>query len=193
MTNRERMELRRVFIAGTIQGANADLRIDDQGYREQIAALVRARFPEAECFDPSTGVTRQLADPTTMSVIGKLIGDVPPVLDLGSLPAELAALRATFNEMTREAADCDLCIAFLPGRTLSMGTAMEMQAAFSAGVPVVAVTSLVDNLAVMSVSSWVARDLDALAGLLDGLREMSVPLPERGHGAESALAGDAAR
>ncbi|MFF6781347.1 hypothetical protein [Streptomyces sp. NPDC012510] len=169
MTNREHMDPRRVFIAGTIQGANADLRIDDQGYREQIAALVRSRLPGAECFDPSVEVTRQLADPTTLSVIGKLIGDAPRVLDLGSLPAELAALRGTFNEMTREAAKCDLCIAFLPGRTLSMGTAMEMQAAFTAGVPIVAVTSLVDNLAVMSVSSWVVRDLDALAELLDTL------------------------
>lgn len=163
------MELRRVFIAGTIQGSNADLRIDDQGYREQIAELVRSRFPGAECFDPSADVTRRLADPATQAVIGKLLGDVPRVLDLASLPAELAALRATFNEMTREVAACDLCVAFLPGRTLSMGTAMEMQAAFSAGVPVVAVTSLVDNLAVMSVSSWVVRDLDALADLLDEL------------------------
>jgi hypothetical protein len=161
------MDLRRVFIAGTIQGANSDLRIDDQSYREQIAALVRSRFPAAECFDPSAEVTRRLADPTTLSVIGKLVGDAPPVLDLGSLPAELAALRTTFNEMTQEAAKCDLCIAFLPGRTLSMGTAMEMQAAFAAGVPIATVTSLVDNLAVMSVSSWVVRDLPALTELLD--------------------------
>lgn len=170
MTNRVQMDLRRVFIAGTIQGGNADLRIDDQAYREQIAALVRSRFPDAECFDPSVDVARQLADPTTQAVIGKVVGDPPPVLDLGALPAELAALREKFNEMTREAATCDLCIAYLPGRTLSMGTAMEMQAAFSAGVPIAAVTSLVDNLAVMSVSSWVARDLDALAELLDALR-----------------------
>jgi hypothetical protein len=162
------MDLRRVFIAGTIQGSNSDLRIDDQGYREQIATLVRSRFPEAECFDPSLEVTRQLADPTTLSVIGKLIGDAPRVLDLGSLPPELTALREKFNEMTREAAKCDLCIAFLPGRTLSMGTAMEMQSAFSAGVPIATVTSLVDNLAVMSVSSWVVHDLEALAELLDG-------------------------
>jgi hypothetical protein len=72
--------------------------------------------------------------------------------------------------MTREVAKCDLCVAFLPGRTLSMGTAMEMQAAFSAGVPVVSVTSLVDNLAVMAVSSWVVRDLDALAEFMKELR-----------------------
>jgi hypothetical protein len=161
------MELQRVFIAGTIQGANSDLRIDDQGYREQIATLIRSRFPEAECFDPSLEVTRQLADPATLAVIGTLIGDTPHVLALGALPPELTALREKFNEMTAQAAKCDLCIAFLPGRTLSMGTAMEMQAAFSAGVPVVAVTSLVDNLAVMSVSSWVVRDLEALAELLD--------------------------
>jgi hypothetical protein len=50
-----------------------------------------------------------------------------------------------------------------------MGTAMEMQAAFSAGVPIATVTSLIDNLAVMSVSSWVVRDLAGLAELLDGL------------------------
>ncbi|MFI0723214.1 hypothetical protein ACH4UA_30375 [Streptomyces sp. NPDC020939] len=169
MTNSHAIDLRRVFVAGTIQGSNADLRTDDQAYRGQIAALVAARFPAAECFDPSTEVTRRLADPETLALIGKLMGDPPPVLDLGSLPAELAALRATFNEMTREAAACDLCVAYLPGRTLSMGTAMEMQAAFAAGVPIATVTSLVDNLAVMSVSTWVVRDLDALAGLLDGL------------------------
>ncbi|WP_143172595.1 hypothetical protein [Actinacidiphila paucisporea] len=170
MTNRAHMNLQRVFIAGTIQGSNADLRTDDQGYREQIATAVRSRFPEAECFDPSADVTRRLADPATLSVISTLIGSAPRILHLASLPAELAALRDTFNEMTQEAAKCDLCVAFLPDRTLSMGTAMEMQAAHAAGVPIVTVTSLVDNLAVMSVSSWVVRDLDALAELLDDLR-----------------------
>ncbi|MFI0897346.1 hypothetical protein [Streptomyces sp. NPDC020983] len=168
MTNPQLTNLRRVFVAGTIQGSNEGLRIDDQSYREQISALVRARFPAAECFDPSSEVTRRLADPETLALVGTLMGDPPPVLDLGSLPPELGALRATFNAMTAEAATCDLCVAYLPGRTLSMGTAMEMQAAFAAGVPIAAVTSLVDNLAVMSVSTWVVRDLDALAVLLDG-------------------------
>jgi hypothetical protein len=81
------MDLRRVFIAGTIQGANDKLRIDDQGYREEIATLVRSHFPEADCFDPSLEVTRRLADPATLSAIGRLIDDVPRVLDVGSLPA----------------------------------------------------------------------------------------------------------
>lgn len=169
MTNRQHIDLRRVFVAGTIQGSNEGLRTDDQAYREQIAALVGARFPAAECFDPSAEVTRRLADPETLALVGTLMGDPPPVLDLATLPPGLAGLRATFNAMTAEAARCDLCVAYLPGRTLSMGTAMEMQAAFSAGVPIATVTSLVDNLAVMSVSSWVVRDLDALAGLLDDL------------------------
>ncbi|MFI0938754.1 hypothetical protein [Streptomyces sp. NPDC021020] len=167
MTNPQFSYLRRVFVAGTIQGSNEGLRTDDQSYREQIAALVRSRFPLAECFDPSTEVTRRLADPETLALIGKLMSDPPPVLDLGSLPPELASLRNTFNTMTAEAATCDLCVAYLPGRTLSMGTAMEMQAAFTAGVPIATVTSLVDNLAVMSVSSWVVRDLPALATLFD--------------------------
>ena len=105
MTNRVPMDLRRVFIAGTIQGSNADLRIDDQGYREQIAALVRARFPEADLtssggwlsVDGRAGlVVRGGAHP--LSVYGDLViladGPAAPLLVEGLPDGSPAAVRA---------------------------------------------------------------------------------------------------
>ena len=64
--------------------------------------------------------------------------------------------------MTQEASRSDLCIAYIPGRTPSMGTAMEMYAAHLGGVPVVAVTEMLENLAIISTANWVLRDLHQL-------------------------------
>lgn len=163
------MRVDRVFIAGTIQGSHRGTDIEDQSYRVTIPALVNRFFPGAECFDPSAAVRNALADAKVAALVEALRRDVPPVLETASLPPELTGLRETFHAMTREVARCDLCIAYLPGHTPSMGTAMEMYAAHLSGVPVVTVTDMVTNLAVASVSTWILRDLAALEEWLSRL------------------------
>lgn len=156
------MRFDRIFIAGTIQGSNRGTDIEDQSYRITIPAMVARFFPGAECFDPSADVAEKLANASVAAQIRSLLSDTPPALETASLPAQLTELRTTFHEMTREVAKCDLCIAYLPGHTPSMGTAMEMYAAYLSDVPIVTVTDMVANLAVVSVSTWILRDLEVL-------------------------------
>jgi hypothetical protein len=165
--------VRRVFVAGTIQGASNGLAVEDQSYRQVIPTIVSSVFPEAECFDPSAPVLQQLATRETATAVRSFIEAGPVVVRTSDLGAEAQQLRRTFIDMAEEVASCDLCIAYLPGSTPSMGTAMEMYAARSAGVPIVAVTRMTGNLAVVAVSTIIAPDLDSLRDALlivrDGL------------------------
>lgn len=163
--------VRRVFVAGTMQGASNGLAIEDQSYRQVIPAIVSSVFPDAECFDPSLPVVQQLAEHETAAAVRSVIEAGPVVLRTGDFAAEGQRLRRTFLDMTEEAARCDLCIAYLPGSTPSMGTAMEMYAARQAGVPVVAVTRMTGNLAIVAVSTVIAPDLDSLRDALMLVRE----------------------
>jgi hypothetical protein len=167
------MSVRRVFVAGTIQGASNGLAVADQSYRQVIPTIVSSVFPDAECFDPSSPVLHQLADHETAAAVRTVIEAAPGVLRTSDLVAEAQQLRRTFLDMAGEVARCDLCIAYLPGSTPSMGTAMEMYAAREAGVPVVAVTRMTGNLAVVAVSTIIAPDLeflrDALLIVRDGI------------------------
>jgi hypothetical protein len=163
--------VRRVFVAGTIQGASNGLAVEDQGYRQVIPTIVSSVFPQAECFDPSGPVLHQLADQETAAAVRAVIEAGPRVLRTSDLVAEGQRLRRTFLDMTEEAARCDLCIAYLPGSTPSMGTAMEMYAARRAGVPVIAVTRMTGNLAVVAVSTVIAPDLESLRDALIIVRD----------------------
>ena len=164
------MEIGRVFVAGTIQGANRGTKTEDQSYRTSIPDLVRRLFPEATFFDPARDVARELGDPQMGALVQSLLRDAPAIVATDVLPDRVRELRSTFHTMTREVTRCDLCIAYLPGRTLSMGTAMEMYAAWSGGVPVIAITEMLENLAILSVSDWIVRDMDSLGSLLSDLR-----------------------
>ncbi|TPG05162.1 hypothetical protein [Curtobacterium flaccumfaciens] len=151
-----------MFIAGTIQGANRGIQVEDQGYRSRIAELFDGAFPNVECFDPSLDVLKQLNVPSTAEQIRELAVEPPRRLETSSLPSPLQTLRTTFIDTTQSVENFDLCVAYLPGHTPSMGTAMEMYAAHRSGVPVLTITDMVGNLAIASVSSWVLADLDAL-------------------------------
>ena len=152
--------VRRIFLAGTIQGANRGVDVEDQHYREEIADIARDVLGDVDCFDPSAPVGDRMTDPDTAAALLAATADPPPVFAPADLPAPAGDLRAIFRAMTAEAGRCDLCVAYLPNRIPSMGTAMEMYAAHLAGVPVVAITQMVENLAVASTADWIVRDLD---------------------------------
>lgn len=158
--------VRRVFVAGTIQGASNGLAVADQGYRQVIPTIVSSVFPEAECFDPSLPVLQQLATPETAGAVRAFIEAGAVVVRTDDLEGEAQQLRRTFLDMTAEVTNCNLCIAYLPGSTPSMGTAMELYAARSAGVPIITVTRMTGNLAIVAVSTIIAPDLESLRDAL---------------------------
>ncbi|HEX9114802.1 MAG TPA: hypothetical protein VGA61_01935 [Anaerolineae bacterium] len=124
----------RVFIGGVIQGSRDDNGIEDQNYRRVITAALAARWPGIEVIDPV-------------------------VLHPQSPTYDDAAAKETLLALAELAAASDVVIAYLP--VASMGTALEMYLAYQQGVPVLAITPMVENWVVRVFSRRVFRDLDA--------------------------------
>ncbi len=122
------------FLAGIMQGSRVELSIHDQSYRDVLRDVLRARFPEATIFCPLE-------------------------LHPNSVDYTTDEARACFFAMIEEATRSDLLIAYLPAA--SMGTAVEMYAAYQAGVPIISITPLAENWVVKLLSRAVLPSLDA--------------------------------
>jgi hypothetical protein len=136
----------RVFLAGVIQGSQPHSGIHNQGYRHQIASMLRQVVADIEIIDP------HLRHPERFGM-------------------DRDGQRSLFLRYVAEAAEVDLLIAYLP--TASMGTAVEMWAAYRVGVPIITVSPLRDNWVVFSLSTAVVPDIDALR---DHLLRESLPV-----------------
>ncbi|MEU0073362.1 hypothetical protein ABZ027_27980 [Streptomyces sp. NPDC006332] len=155
------MTFKRIFLAGTIQGSNQGLNIEDQSYRTALASILENHLPGVECFDPSGPVLELLGTAETLDAVQQMLGSIGRATRVDSAPVRVQELRGTFRSMTSEATKCDLLIAYLPNSMPSMGTAMEMYAAHLSGVPVVTITDMVQNLSIISISDWIFSDVQA--------------------------------
>jgi hypothetical protein len=126
----------RIFIAGIMQGSRRDNGVDDQGYRERIASIIRARVPDADIVDPWTLHPESPAYDDTLG-------------------------RQVFMEFNEAAASADVLVAYVP--QASMGTAIEMWQAFKAGVRVLTISPLAENWVVKFLSDRVFATLDEFA------------------------------
>jgi nucleoside 2-deoxyribosyltransferase len=129
----------RIFISGVMQGSIDGRGIENQGYRQQIGALLRAWNPEVEIIDPL-----------------KLWPD--------SVSYDMDKARDTLLEAIDLAANADAVVAYLP--TASMGTALEMWGAYKAGVPVYTITDLRFNWAVHTMSTRVFHAMEDFAAFV---------------------------
>lgn len=129
----------RVFIGGVMQASIPGKGIVDQSYREAISSAIRARWPEIEVVDPFS-------------------------IHPNSVDYDDGAARETLFAMVDLAAHSDLVIAYVP--VASMGTAMEMFAAYQHGVPVITISPLATNWVVIALSRCVYRDLDSFLAAL---------------------------
>jgi len=127
-----------IFLAGVMQGSRAES-IEDQGYRERLAAILARRLPAARVFDPFASHQR-------------------------SIDYDDATAHAVFHKHLDQARRAALLIAFLP--TASMGTAIEMHEARRAGVPIWSVTPLQANWVVRLYSDLVFASIEELDGHL---------------------------
>ena len=130
----------RFFIAGIMQGSLAEVGIHDQSYRVAIGAAIKARFAEAEIIDPL---------------------ELHPDGGLNYGPEEA---RRTLLEMTEEAAQADVLIAYLP--EASMGTAVEMWQAYRAGKPILTISPLAENWVIKFLSTQVFSSLEAFESFM---------------------------
>ncbi len=123
-----------VFIGGIMQGSEQGQGINDQGYRQTIGRLLKARHPDVEIVDP-----------------------------LALFPDSLAydddRARQIFFDLADAAAEADVVVAWLP--EASMGTALEMVRAFDAGTPVVSISPMAHNWFIRFLSQCVFPSLAA--------------------------------
>jgi len=149
------------FLAGLMQGARPGADVADQDYRQRLHEVIKCHRPDAVLHDPVEILIGWFAaDEGRMRAAHAALAD-QPVLRRDRLDPALLDLIDGFHKLTDIAATSDVCVAWLPGREPSMGTAAEMQRAYLAGRTVVAVTELRQTLAVLACSTVILPDLAA--------------------------------
>jgi hypothetical protein len=123
----------RVFIAGVMQGSRFDDRVEDQRYRTIITHVLQEHLDGVEIIDPWA-------------------------LHPNSEAYDAGQARETFMRMNALASQVDVLVAFVP--QASMGTAIEMWEAFSAGIPIVTISPMTENWVVKLLSSRVLPRLE---------------------------------
>lgn len=156
----------KVFVAGAMQGPNLGYTLVDQSYRADLQRVLTEQFPGCEIICPLTflgGIFR-----AKLPQLVEMHRSAPntPIFSPKEVGPPLGEVIDAFHELVRLAASADLLIAYLPANTLSMGTSIEMWAAFTNGVPVVAITNLTQNLAVLSCSTFIVSSIEKLEQLL---------------------------
>ncbi len=136
----------RVFLAGVMQASLPGKGIVDQSYRNALGEALLAKWPELDVIDPL-------------------------VLHPNSVEYDDEAARETLFALVTLASSCDVVIAYVP--QASMGTALEMNAAYERGVPVIAISPLRENWVIRALSTRVFPDVDAFVAHLDTLKEPS--------------------
>ena len=116
----------RVFLAGVMQASLPGKGIVDQSYRNAIGEALLAKWPDLDVVDPL-------------------------VLHPNSVEYDDEAARTTLFALVTLASSCDLVIAYVP--QASMGTALEMNAAYEKGVPVIAISPLRENWVIRAVAT----------------------------------------
>ncbi|GIF02531.1 hypothetical protein [Actinoplanes siamensis] len=149
------------FLAGLMQGARPGAEVADQDYRRRLHEVIKRHRPDAVVHDPAEIFADWFgADEARIRAAhAGLAGQ--PVVRRDRLDPAVLDLIAGFHRMADLAAASQVCVAWLPGREPSMGTAAEMQRAYLAGRTVVAVTQLRQTLAVLACSTVIVPDLAA--------------------------------
>jgi len=129
----------RFFLAGIIQGSIRNSRIHRQDYRGRLRDVIAGAVSDAEIYCPIQHHPNSLAYETDIA-------------------------RSVFFDLMDKAAQTDVLIAFLP--EASMGTAIEMWQAHTAGRLVLAVSELAENWVVRFLADRVFPSFDELEGFL---------------------------
>ncbi|BFU45365.1 hypothetical protein [Krasilnikovia sp. MM14-A1004] len=151
------------FLAGLMQGARPGADVADQDYRQRLHEVIKLHRPDAVVHDPVEILIGWFAaDEGRIRGAHAALAD-QPVIRRDRLDPAVLELIEGFHKLTELAAASDVCVAWLPGREPSMGTAAEMQRAYLAGRTVVAVTEMRQTLAILACSTVILPDFAAFA------------------------------
>ena len=157
----------RFFLAGIMQGSHTAAAMHAQDYRQRIAKLIAAHFPDAEIYDP------RLQHPDSLGY-GKATG------------------REVFFHHNRMCREVNVLLAFVP--EASMGTAIEMwEARINTRAAVVAISPLKHNWAVKFLShALYADEAEFVAALESGqsARRIEDVIGPAGRDAATGLGAD---
>lgn len=164
------MNAQSFFIAGTMQGSRNGSAQVDQSYRKTIANIVTKVFPSARINCPASVMAAKLGahEQEIRKAHERLAGTAH--INTASFDQPLQRLTSVFHELVDLCANSDICIAYLPGHEASMGTAAEMFAARRKGKPVIAITEMTQNLAVMSCATLIIPSIEDLESALASFR-----------------------
>ncbi len=153
------------FIAGTMQGARQGSGRVDQTYRLKIIDIINKYCINPHVYCPLVLMTKWLAEKERgiRDSHAGLLGQ--ETIQKESLDANLIVLTDTFTRLTELAGKVNVTIAYIPGKEPSMGTAMEMWSTYNNGGIVITISSMLQNLAILSTSSIILPNLNALSNL----------------------------
>jgi len=131
--------MKKIFLAGIIQGSARDKSIHSQDYREMIKTIISDALPDAVVIDPYDG-------------------------HQDSVNYDDSKGKAVFEMALENIRQSDLVIAFLP--CASMGTAIELWECYRTGIPVWSITEMKDNWIVRFCSEKIFENIESFAEYL---------------------------
>lgn len=128
-------KIKKIFLAGIIQGSNKGRVLHNQDYRKKIKSILKKYLPEAKIIDPVE-------------------------LHPKSAYYDSKKAKKVFYQSVRECLLSDLIIAYVP--KASMGTAIEMWECFKNKIPVWTISPLEENWAIKFLSTKNFHSFDEL-------------------------------
>ena len=132
--------MKKVFLAGIIQGSKQDNSINSQDYRQMIIEALSNARTEFEIFDPFKG-------------------------NECSVGYDDEKGKETFFGAIYKISECDLLIAFLP--QASLGTAVEIWEAYKKGIPVWTISNMKANWVIKFCSEKVFENVESFREYLE--------------------------
>ncbi|UCE66323.1 MAG: hypothetical protein JSU85_16020 [Candidatus Zixiibacteriota bacterium] len=139
--------MKKIFLAGIIQGSHTDKSIHAQDYRERIISAIEWAFPDAVIYNPFDGHEK-------------------------SIEYNDRKGKETFFKALEEIKKCDLMVAYLPHA--SLGTAIEIWECYKLGIPVWTITGMKTNWVVRFCSEKIFSDIESFAQHLHTLMQKSL-------------------
>jgi hypothetical protein len=132
-------KIKKIFLAGVIQGSNKGRVLYRQDYREYLKDLLKKYLPQSEIIDP--------------------VEEHPD-----SAAYDYQKGRKVFHHSIKRCCESDLMVAYIP--EASMGTAIEMWECYKNNVPIWTISPLKENWSVKFLSTEIFESIEELETFL---------------------------
>lgn len=139
----QKLNFKRIFLSGVIQGSSRDKGIHSQEYRLKLKNLLRQHFPQARICDPFDGHEN-------------------------SVEYDEETGRKTFYGHLDQVRASDLLIAYLPHA--SLGTAIEIWESHKNKIPVWTISPMSTNWVIRFCSDKVFDSIESFGEYLEGVQ-----------------------